>query len=211
MKIRGILKDLLLVGSASLVAVIFVKFDSEKTNMPDASDFIENQTQLSKSASISSSDTSVNDQLAMLRLDMMKSDAAINKRINQLSSSMGNSDLTKQEVNDLVDKFVNQPNFDERISSLRHIEEYDSEATQEYSERVEMHLDQLSLDNSKLSQLSCYASKCVAEVQHETAIDKTIFIEEVLYASNGMFAGKFSYYSEEGPDGIVATKLIFDR
>lgn len=213
MKIKGIFRDLLLVGISALVAVFAVRFTEQKQISPVSGISSVSSELASVEGDGAAADlaTSVEEQLLALKMEMYRADAALDEKISLLSQGPGKLDNVLFSDVSLVAGLSDQPTFEDLSATLSSNEENDYAASEEMYTRMETHLTELTLSNTRVNQVDCYSSKCTAELEHDSAIDRTLFVDHVLYNSKGLFTGRFSYAAGTREDGSLYTKLIFDR
>ena len=205
---KGIIRDLVLVSVAALIAVLAVQFTGPKqTDSQSQTEDLAVDTQ--KKTPVTGD--SINDQIIALRVEMAQAHAVLDKKISELAySGQGVQDDSKN-IESMVEQFTQQPSFEDKVVKLVDTQVYDQEASDQFLARADQHLDQLVLNGSRINSANCYANKCVAVFEHSTADDENLFMDNVLFDSKGLFTGRFSYNTESGEDGKVYTKVILNR
>ena len=214
MNSKGIIRDLLLVSVATLIAVFAVQYIGPKQSglhsQPGSSDqTVDLAADIDKKTPVTVD--SINDQMAALRMEIARAHAALEKKIIDLSYSKQEPQDDSYSVESLMEQFAGQNTLEDQIAVLEVAEEYNLEATEQLRQRIITQLSRLALESSSLNSVDCFASKCTMEFEHGSATDERIFVDHVLFDSKGLFKGEFSYSTVAGEDGNVYTKVLSNR
>lgn len=207
-KLKGLLRDLLLVSVSALIAMFVTQLNVYKQSNPQQ-DTEEPVSGFEKTTS--GAGDHVSEQLTQIRLDMARENEALNYKINAIENALQDLTGSSIDIEFMEKQFTQRPSVEAQVVSLASSQKKDEKASAQFAKAIEAELTQIALESSRLFNIDCYASKCVMEFEHDSVVDEEIFTENVLVNGNGMFDGSFSYSINLREDGRVYTTVILDR